>query len=113
MLEDSVRGAGEDKAARALRERQVEGRRLLDAVAAALRADADLLEEGERARIDAAVAALERAIAGTDADGIGAACEALSSASENFAGLRMNRSIRAALAGARVEDVLPGPRAAS
>ena len=50
MLEASVACAAEDMQARALREQQVEGGRLLEAVAAALAADADLLDASERER---------------------------------------------------------------
>jgi molecular chaperone HscA len=112
MLSESITAAGEDKAERALRERQVEAQRLLDAVAAALQADGDLLGEAERAAIDSAHALLARVRAGSNADAIAQASAGLAKATENFAMLRMNRSIRAALAGARIDDLLPGAIAA-
>ncbi len=86
---------------------------MIDAARNALASDADLIPEGEQEAIRAAVAALERSAAGVDADAIAAANEALSAATENLAMLRMNRSVRAALAGARIDDVLAAaaPRA--
>jgi len=113
MLADSMASAGADRNARMLREQQVEAQRMIDAARNALASDADLIPEGEQEAIRAAVAALERSAAGVDADAIAAANEALSAATENLAMLRMNRSVRAALAGARIDDVLAAaaPRA--
>jgi molecular chaperone HscA len=106
MLADSMTRAGDDRAARMLREAQVEARRDIEALRAALASDRELLEPEEAARIDAALEVLEGAARGSDADAITAANRELSAVTENFAMLRMNRSIRAALAGARVDEVL-------
>ena len=106
MLADSAEAAADDRNARMLREQQVEARRMLEATVNALRSDGDLLPEPERARILAAVEHLARAAEGDSADAIIEAVGALSGATEDFAMQRMNRSIRAALSGARVDDVL-------
>jgi len=106
MLADSIDSASEDRTARMLREQQVEAQRMLEAARSALRADGDLLAEQERASIEAAIADLARAAIGDAPDAIVAANLALASATEQFAMQRMNRSIRAALSGARVEEVL-------
>lgn len=106
MLADSIELASEDRTARMLREQQVEAQRMLEAARSALRSDGDLLSEEERANIEAAIAELSRAAGGDTPDAIVAANLALAIATEQFAMHRMNRSIRAALSGARVEDVL-------
>ncbi|MEE4463189.1 Fe-S protein assembly chaperone HscA, partial [Azotobacter chroococcum] len=67
MLKDSFEHAGGDKAARMLREQQVEAQRLLEAVLAALEADGEaLLSPGERTAIDAQVQALREVLEGQD-----------------------------------------------
>jgi molecular chaperone HscA len=105
MLQDSMGAADADMRARALREQQVEAQRLLEATQAALAADGDLLDESERAGIDALLLRLREAAGATEADVVKAAVEALAQGTEEFAARRMDRSIRAALAGRRVEDL--------
>lgn len=79
---------------------------MLEAARAALRIDGDLLSTEQRAAIDMAIAELERAASSASADAIVAANLALAGATEEFAMQRMNRSIRTALSGARVDEVL-------
>jgi molecular chaperone HscA len=107
MLQDSFSSAEQDMQARALREAQVEARRLILATQSALAADADLLSPAQRERIDTLMAELERqsTLATADAPAIDAATRALADATEGFAAARMNRGIRQALAGRRVQDV--------
>jgi molecular chaperone HscA len=106
MLAESMGSAQADMQARALRELQVEAKRLLEATQAALAADRDLLEEAEFARIAALMTELvERAEAG-DTAALKQAIDRLAHGTEEFAARRMDRSIRAALAGRRVDDVL-------
>jgi molecular chaperone HscA len=64
-----------------------------------------LLADDERAAIDALVIATERIAAGADHAAIDSAVEALAQGTEAFAASRMNRGIRAALAGRKVEEV--------
>jgi molecular chaperone HscA len=104
MLQESIGAAQADMQARALREQQVEAQRLLEALRAALAADADLLAEEERAAIERDMAALEKTAAAGDADAIKDAIERLARATEPFAARRMDRSIRAALAGHRIDE---------
>jgi molecular chaperone HscA len=103
MLRDSLVHAREDMAARLLAEARVEAGRVLNAVRAALAADGDLLDTNERAGVDRAIAALEKALPETDRDAINAAAEALEAATRPFAEKRMDRGIRAALGGVAVE----------
>ncbi|MGE5336194.1 MAG: Fe-S protein assembly chaperone HscA, partial [Gemmatimonadota bacterium] len=105
MLHESMDAAGTDVALRMLREQQVEAERLLAATQAALAADGDLLSDGERSGIDAHAAELTVAARGDDPDAIKRAIEALAGATDEFAARRMDRSIRAALAGRKVDDI--------
>jgi len=105
MLSEGFGHAEEDMAARALREAQVDADRLLAAIASALAVDGELLSTEERAEIDRASSALRAARAGNDRDSIERSLKALSEATESFAAERMNRGIRRALAGRRVEDL--------
>ncbi|MCA3226494.1 MAG: Fe-S protein assembly chaperone HscA [Burkholderiales bacterium] len=106
MLQDSLGTAEADLRARALREQQVDAQRLIEATDAALSADADLLSAAERAEVEARLAAVRAVAAGDEADAIKAAVDALAHATDEFAARRMDRSIRAALAGRRVDEVM-------
>jgi molecular chaperone HscA len=105
MLKEGFGHAEDDMAARALREAQVDADRLLAALASALGSDGELLAAGERQSIDTLAATLREARGGADRDAIEQAMHALSDATEDFAAERMNRGIRRALAGRRVEDL--------
>jgi molecular chaperone HscA len=105
MLQEGFASAETDMQERALREARVDAERMLLATRAALAADGDLLPASERAAIDAAMSALERSREGSDAAAIDAAVEALARSTEGFAAERMNRGIRQALAGRRIEEV--------
>ena len=104
MLQESFSTAREDMAARALAEARVDADRMLLATRTALAADGDLLDAAERGRIDALGTALEAAARGSDdAAAITAATQALAKSTESFAAERMNRGIRRALAGRKVD----------
>lgn len=106
MLQEGNSSAEADMRARKLREEQVEAKRLLESTASALTQDGDLLSPEEQSEIDRLARAVGSAINGTDADMIHKAVEALSKGTEAFAERRMDRSIRAALAGRSVNDAL-------
>ena len=106
MLQEGNSSAEADMQARKLREEQVEAKRLLESTASALTQDGDLLSPEEQAEIDRLARAVGSAINGTDADVIHKAVEALSKGTEAFAERRMDRSIRAALAGRSANDAL-------
>jgi molecular chaperone HscA len=105
MLQESFSHAAGDRDARALAEQRVEAASLLEAVGAALAKDCDLLDEGERAEIERRIAGLRTELQGTDHRRIKAAIEDLNSATETFAGRRMDRAVSGALAGRRVDEV--------
>jgi molecular chaperone HscA len=86
-----------------LQEARVEGERMLAATESALGADGDLLEPAERAPIDADLATLRAAVAGTDHRAIKAALDRVNRVTEPFAARRMDRTVRRALAGKSVE----------
>jgi molecular chaperone HscA len=103
MLRDSLDNAEDDMAARLLAEAKVEARRTLNAVRAALAADGELLDGPERAAIGELAAAVEAALARRDRDPVLAAAEALEAGTKIFAERRMDRGIRAALAGRSID----------
>jgi molecular chaperone HscA len=105
MLTESFTTAEGDMRLRSLRESGVEAERMLLATRAALVADGDLLSVDENASIQALLSALEASREGEDHHVIDAAVEALAKGTEAFAAERMNRGIRRALSGRRVEDV--------
>ncbi|GIL04747.1 MAG: chaperone protein HscA [Betaproteobacteria bacterium] len=107
MLQDSIGAAESDVAARALREQQVEAQRLAEATIGALAADGDLLADAERAEVERLLRELIDIARGDDHLAIKAAIDRLAHGTEEFAARRMDRTIRAALAGRRVDEVLP------
>ncbi|NOX77228.1 MAG: Fe-S protein assembly chaperone HscA [Gammaproteobacteria bacterium] len=104
MLQDSMAHAEGDVSVRMLREQQVEAKRILESLDAALREDGAILSENERAALDAAVVALREAEVGDDARHIKTAIQALNAASTEFAARRMDASIKGAMAGRKVEE---------
>ena len=105
MLQDGFSTAEGDMRERALREARVEAERMVLATRSALAADGDLLVAGERSAIDALVAAAEAGAKSDDTAAVDAAVKALADGTEAFAAERMNRGIRRALTGRRVEEV--------
>jgi molecular chaperone HscA len=105
MLKAGFEHATDDMKARALREQRVDADRLIDATRQALAEDADLLSLAEAKRIDTAIEALSTSRDGTDHLAIKGAVEALSSATADFAARRMDKAIRSALKGSRVDSL--------
>ena len=105
MLREGFAHADEDVVARRLREARVEAQRMVLATRSALAADAQLLTSTERDEIEVLIQQTEQIAAGEDHAAIDSAVERLASGTEAFAAARMNRGIRAALAGRKVEDV--------
>jgi molecular chaperone HscA len=102
MLLEALDYGEEDLTQRRLAESRVDARRILSATSRAVVVDADLLERGEAARIEAASAAVEAAVGGTDPSRLRAAVEALDDATQAFAARRMNRAIARAIEGKQV-----------
>ena len=106
MLQDAIGSSKDDMQLRALREAQVDARRMLDATETALHADAALLSAseihaiqmamfrvGDMLETEAPLADLRRATA------------ALGAATDDFAARRMNASISQALAGQTMDSL--------
>lgn len=105
MLRESMRHARDDMEARRLREQQVEADRSIEALEAALQSDGDaLLTAEERAQLLAARDQLRTLRQSTDTGAIEHGIKALEKAAESYVERRMNASIRAAMAGHRIED---------
>ncbi len=106
MLKDSFDYAGDDKAARALREQQVEAQRLLEAVQSALDVDGErLLDEGERLAIAAQMDTLRELAGGSDTAAIENQIKRLSQVTDAFAARRMDATVKAALSGRRLNEI--------
>jgi molecular chaperone HscA len=105
MLQDSFKSAEVDMAARALREEQVEAERIVLATQSALDADGNLLSDDERTEIDALLQDVRRSASGSDHQAIKKAVEALAHGTEDFAARRMDRSVRVALSGRKLEEI--------
>jgi len=103
MLKESFAHAADDMQARALGEAQVEADRIVDATRTALAADGELVDAGERATIDAALADLAAKRAGDDHLALRAAVETLNRVTSEFAGRRMDRNVSRALTGKRID----------
>jgi len=105
MLRDSMTYASEDLGLRKLREQQVEADRELEAINAAMAADADqLLSSDERLAIDDAIAHLAQCRQGEDADLIKQAIAALEQVATDYVARRMNNNIQKALSGHKVDE---------
>jgi len=105
MLRDSMAYAREDMEARRLREQQVEADRSMEALNAALKADGDtLLTADERCQILVFRDQLAVLREGDDYRALEAGIKAMEKAAEAYVERRMNSSIRAAMAGHRVDE---------
>jgi molecular chaperone HscA len=106
MLQDGFSHAADDVHARALREELVDGKRLIEAIEAALAEDQDLLESDELEMILRKVEALKELVADAkDAQVIRRSVESLSKSTDEFAARRMNKSIKKALAGKKIAEI--------
>lgn len=106
MLQEGNRAAEEDMHERELREQKVEALRIIESTNSALAADADLLSQEERKVVDDALSHLNMVREGMDTEAIKQAIDAVAKSTEEFAARRMDRSIRLALEGKSVDDVL-------
>ncbi|MNO66334.1 Chaperone protein HscA [compost metagenome] len=106
MLKDSFEHAGSDKQARQLREHQVDGERLLEAVQGALDADGErLLSSDERDAIEFQMQELRDLLTGTDGPAIEQQTKRLSQVTDAFAARRLDSTVKAALAGRNLNEI--------
>lgn len=105
MLKEGTGYAEQDMHERALREEEVESRRLIESTVGALTTDADLLSESEQTHIRDLINELLSAINEHNLDQIKSLEKALTEATEGFAERRMDRAIAQALSGKSVEEI--------
>ena len=105
MLQESFSAADGDMLKRALREEQVEAERIVLALGSALAQDADLLSSEEVAQINHLTRSVRLCAQGTDHLAIKAAVQALADGTEEFAARRMDRSVRSALTGKKLDEI--------
>ena len=104
LLLDGFKYAEEDKNLRHLQETKVEAQRELEALAQALKVDTHLLSTEQLDQLNTAKAQLETQLKSDDIEAIEQSIEQLKIHSDNFAALRMNQHIDAALKGTKLED---------
>lgn len=106
MLKDGTGNAEEDMHLRALREEEVESRRLIESTVGALATDSDLLTAQEEGRIRELIKKLLAAVEAHALDDMKALEADLTKATEEFAERRMDRAIGQALSGKNVDDIV-------
>ncbi len=105
MLQASFTHAEEDAQARNLSEARVDAGRMIEALGNALQTDGEaLLSAEDIALLNDGLAKLDELMKGDDATAINQGVEVLGKASEDFAALRMDASVRSALAGHQLEE---------
>ena len=106
MLKASMENAKEDIQARLLAEQRVEAERVLESVRSALAQDYYLLDDDELSAVKNAIISLEQLKQQDDSLAIKQGIKALDLATQEFAARRMDKSIRTALAGHSVDDIV-------
>ncbi len=107
MILASLEHAQSDVDERLLREASVEGERILRALDKAMEEDAALLTSSEKRSFEEHMKALREAMGGTNHQLIQQRTEALDELSAEFSIRRMNRSLKTALDGHKVQDFVP------
>ena len=105
MLKASTDNAKGDIQARLLAEQRVEARRVIESVYSALENDQSLLNDDELSAVQNALISLEQLAIQEDSMAIKQGIKALDQATQEFAARRMDKSIRAALAGQNIKDI--------
>ncbi|SCC02873.1 molecular chaperone HscA [Gilliamella bombicola] len=105
MIQDSISNAEQDKQIRMLAEQKVEAARVLESLQSALDKDADLLNEKELNLILAAKHQLQVASESDNSYAIEKQIKIVDNVTQDFAAKRMDRSIRHALTGHRIDDI--------
>jgi molecular chaperone HscA len=106
MLQSAFASAGADMQARALAEARVDASALVQALGIALDEDRALLTEQEAAALTSQIAFLKQLADGNDHRAIVRATEDLNRASTEFAGRRMDKAVKKALAGKTLNEIV-------
>ncbi|OTP84160.1 Fe-S protein assembly chaperone HscA [Gilliamella apicola] len=105
MIQDSINYAQQDKQVRMLAEQKVEAARVLESLQSALDKDDDLLNEQQLNQILIAKHQLQAVSELDDSDAIKKHIKIVDNMTQEFAAKRMDRSIRQALTGHKVDDI--------
>ncbi len=105
MLESSFQLADEDKENRALAEIKVEATQMQEMVERALQQDQNILDKPEIKKINKALDQLKKSLKNNDRNLIHEQIDQLNNATQYFAQLRMDRSIKNALTGRDIKDM--------
>ena len=106
MLRASMEHAREDMDARMLKEQQVEARRVIEAIDAAMASDAEvLLSDEEMQSIMAARDELVSSMDSSDGAKIKALIKQMEAVSDSYVAKRMNASVRQVLEGKQIDEV--------
>jgi molecular chaperone HscA len=106
MLRDSYAHAQDDMTARNLAEARVDGQRLIEATETALAENGSaLLDADEQKAIEKGLADLKLAMTGADLGAVKRASEALNKGTVEFAGRRMDQSVKKALTGHKLDEL--------
>ena len=105
MLKDSMSHTKDDAQRRALKEAQVEAQRLIEAVQSAIRSDGELLDPEQLAKLEARLATLQTTALGDNRRQITVAMDDLEAETKDFAARRMDKSIRRAFSGRRIDEI--------
>ena len=105
MLKDSMTHTRDDAQRRALKEAQVEAQRLIEAVQSALKSDGELLSPEQLAKVEISIASLQATALAENRRHITLAMDDLEAETKDFAARRMNKSIRNAFAGKRIDEL--------
>lgn len=105
MLKASFVNAKGDMQARMLKEQQVEARRVIESLEAAIEQDGELLTPQQTSDISESIHQLRDLANGECSDSIKSAIETLDLLTQPFAAARMDKSIKIALAGQSVDEI--------
>jgi molecular chaperone HscA len=105
MLQSAYSSAGADMQARALAEARVDASALVQALTVAITEDRALLSDQEAAALISQIAFLKQLSEGNDHRAIVRASEDLNRASTEFAGRRMDKAVKRALAGKTLDQI--------
>lgn len=105
MIQDSLNNAEQDKSKRLLAEQRVEASRVLESLQTALTSDGDLLDAVALQTILTEQAKLAALIAQDDSYAIEQQIKVVDSVTQDFAAIRMDRSVREALKGHRIDEI--------
>lgn len=106
MLQDSSRHAEQDMQLRSLREEQVEAQRIVQATEVALQADQHLLSTDELAHIQSLMQQVRELSQQSDSERLHQAVQSLAEGTEEFAARRMDQSVRSALSGKKLDEIV-------